>query len=127
MTLRRALLVGLIGALLGAGAVRAAQPPSRYPLDLDVAVGKAYAGRLTGIRRTCTVWLNNGRDEYALAAVTLRGGRLDVGGFQFINTAGWFNMWRFHAATPGVPAGQRTFVAHLVRQLAATCAARWTP
>jgi len=73
------------------------------------------------------VWLNGGRDEYALAAVTLRGGRSDVGGFHFINTAGWFDMCRDHAPTARVPAGQRSTMMRLVRQLATKCGARWTP
>lgn len=110
-----------------AGAVHAARPPSRYPLDLDVAIGNAYAGELTGIQRSCTVWLAGGRDEYALAAVTLRGGRTDVGGFQFINTAGWFSMWRFHAPTAGVPSETRPSVTRLVRTIAARCGAPWRP
>src|SRR5579859_3565381 len=106
-------------ALLG-GIGRAA-PPSRYPLDLDVAIGKAYETGLSGIERTCTVWLNGGRDEYALAAVTLRNGGRDVGGFQFINTAGWFDMWRFHKTTAAVPPGARRTVTGLVRQIATKC------
>jgi hypothetical protein len=130
--LSRAALVCSLFALVGAcgvafdGVGLAAGPPSRYPLDLDVAIGKAYAGKLTGIQRSCTVWLDNGRDEYALAAVTLRGGRQDLAGFQFINTAGWFTMWRNHAPTPAVPTTQRTTVARLVRQVAARCSTRWT-
>ena len=110
--------------LVSAGA---AQPPSRYPLDLNVAIAKAYAGRLTGIERSCTVWFNGGRDEYALAAVTLNGGRKDVAGFQFINTAGWFDMWRFHAPTAAVPSTQKATVTRIVYQLAARCGTRWVP
>ena len=117
-------VVALALILVGAGG---AASPSRYPLDLTTAVGNAYSGKLTGIERTCTVWLNGGRDEYALAAVTLRGGRSDTGGFQFINTAGWFDMWRYHAPTAGVPAAQRSTVKQLVSQLAGKCGARWTP
>ena len=113
-------------ALVFAGAGSAARP-SPYPLDLSTAVANAYGGKLTGIQRTCTVWLNGGRDEYALAAVTLGGGKSDVAGFQFINTAGWFDMWRHHAPTAGVPAGQRATVRRLVRQVAARCGARWAP
>jgi len=113
--------------LVAAGAARAAQPPSRYPLDLDVAIGKAYTGKLTGIQRSCTVWLNGGRDEYSLAAVSLKGGRKDVAGFQFINTAGWFDMWRHHAATAGVPLSQRATVLRLVHEVASKCGTRWTP
>lgn len=64
----------------------AAQPPSRYPLDLNVAIAKAYAGKLTGIERSCTVWFNGGRDEYVLVAVTVDGGRKDVAGFQCRDT-----------------------------------------
>lgn len=111
-------------ALAGLGG---AAGSSHYPLDLNVAIGNAYSGKLTGIQRSCTVWFDNGRDEYALAAVSLHSGRHDVAGFQFINTAGWFNMWRSHATTAGVPASQRGTVARLVRQVAATCGARWTP
>lgn len=117
----------LLGAATLLGGVGNAAPPSRYPLDLDVAVGKAYGSSLTGIGRSCTVWLNGGRDEYALAEVTLRGGRRDVGGFQFINTAGWFNMWRFHKPTAAVPTGARATVARLARQVAARCSTRWSP
>jgi len=109
------------------GAVPAAQPPSRYPLDLDTAIAKAYPGTFAGIERSCTVWLSSGRDEYALAAVSIRGGHTDIAGFQFINTAGWFNMWRSHATTVGVPTTQRATVARLVRDLSAKCSARWTP
>jgi hypothetical protein len=109
------------------GGIGRAAPPSRYPLDLDVAIGKAYGSSLSGIVRSCTVWLNGGRDEYALADVKLTGGRRDVGALQFINTAGWFDMWRFHKATAAVPAGARATVAKLVRELATRCTARWTP
>ena len=108
-------------------AVGVAARPSPYPLDLSTAIGSAYAGKLTGIERSCTVWLNGGRDEYALATVTLGGGSSDVGGFQFINTAGWFDMWRYHAPTAGVPAGQRATVTRLVHQIATRCAVRWAP
>ena len=118
--------VVLASALFCAGAGSAARP-SPYPLDLSTAVASAYGGKLTGIQRDCTVWLNGGRDEYALAAVTLRGGESDVAGFQFINTAGWFTMWRYHAPTAGVPAGQRATVTRLVRRVAARCGARWAP
>jgi hypothetical protein len=118
--------VALVVAVVWTG-VGVAARPSPYPLDLSTAIGTAYAGKLAGIQRSCTVWLNGGRDEYALAAVTLRGGRRDVGGFQFINTAGWFNMWRYHAPTAGVPTGQRTTVTRLVRRLATSCAVRWMP
>jgi hypothetical protein len=120
------LAAAFVSALVFTG-VGVAARPSPYPLDLSTAIGNAYSGKLTGIDRSCTVWRNGGRDEYALAAVTLRGGRSDVGGFQFINTAGWFNMWRYHAPTAGVPAGQRATVKRLVRQVATTCAARWSP
>jgi len=128
-SLLSASLLGLVVLLaVGfSGAGGAASPPSRYPLDLSTAVGNAYSGKLTGIQRMCTVWLNNGRDEYALAQVTLRGGRSDTGGFQFVNTAGWFNMWRHHAPTAAVPAGQRATVTQLVGQVARTCGVRWTP
>lgn len=117
-----------VALLLGVGAAQGAgQPPSRYPLDLDTAAAKAYPGTFAGIRRSCTVWLNNGRDEYALAAVSLRGGRGDTAGFQFVNTVGWFTMWRSHAATAAVPRTQRAAVARLVRLVAAKCGAHWTP
>jgi hypothetical protein len=123
-----AVCVFCIGSLLVVpGSSRAAQPPSRYPLDLDTAIAKAYPGTFAGIQRSCTVWLNGGRDEYALAAVSLRGGRSDIAGFQFINTAGWFNMWRLHATTAGVPTTQRATVARLIRDVSAKCNARWTP
>jgi len=118
--------VALASALLFTG-VGVAATPSRYPLDLSTAVANAYGGKLAGIQRSYRVWLNGGRDEYALAAVTLRGGRSDVDGFQFINTAGWFDMWRDHAQTARVPAGQRSTMMRLVRQLATKCGARWTP
>jgi hypothetical protein len=120
-------LVAVCSAALN-GVGRGAQPPpSHYPLDLDVAIGKAYGSKLTGIQRSCTVWLDGGRDQYALAVVTVRGGRRDVAGFQFINTAGWFNMWRSHAPTVAVPTAQRSVVARLVRQVAADCHSPWTP
>lgn len=121
-----AVAVFVAAAALFGGMARAG-PPSRYPLDLHVAIGKAYGSSLSGIERSCTVWLNGGRDEYALAAVALHGGRHDVASFQFINTAGWFTMWRFHKPTAAVPIGMRATVTKLVRQLATRCAARWTP
>lgn len=124
-TLFATAVVVAAAALLGG--IGQAAPPSRYPLDLDVAIGKAYGAGLSGIGRSCTVWLNGGRDEYALADVTLRNGGRDVGGFQFINTAGWFDMWRFHKPTAAVPAGARATVTSLVRQLATKCATRWAP
>jgi hypothetical protein len=118
--------VVLASVLVFAG-IGGAATPSRYPLDLSTAVANAYGGTLTGITRSCTVWLHGGRDEYALAAVTLRGGRNDTSGFQFLNTAGWFNMWRYHAPTASVPAAQRTIVAQLVGQVATICGGRWRP
>jgi len=121
------LLVCGVSPFLVARTGQAAQPPSHYPLDLDTAIAKAYPGTFAGIQRSCTVWLNGGRDEYALATVSLRGGRSDLAGFQFINTAGWFNMWRSHAATSGVPTTQRATVTGLVREASAKCSARWTP
>lgn len=117
----------VIASTVLAGATPAARPPSRYPLDLDTAIARAYPGTFAGIQRSCTVWLNGGRDEYALAAVSLRDGRTDIAGFQFVNTAGWFNMWRSHAATAGVPTTQQATVARLVRRLSARCSARWSP
>lgn len=119
-----ALVVGVV--MLAGSAGQAAAPPSHYPLDLETAVAKAYGTRLTGTERSCTVWLN-GRDEYALASVSLRGGGRDLGGFQFINTAGWFDMWRFHKPTAAVPTGGRAAVTKLVHRVAARCGSRWTP
>jgi hypothetical protein len=126
-TFRRALVVCALALPVVAGPGGAARPPSRYPLDLDTAIAKAYPRTFAGIERSCTVWLANGRDEYALAVVSLRGGRTDVAGLQFVNTAGWFAMWRSHAPTAGVPKAQRATVTRLVREVAATCGARWTP
>ena len=120
-------LLVLAVALVLAGAAGAAPPPSRYPLDLDTAIAKAYPSTFAGIQRSCTVWLNGGRDEYALATVTLKSGHTDTAGFQFINTAGWFAMWRSHAPTTAVPSNERATVSRIVRQLAAKCHARWTP
>jgi hypothetical protein len=132
-TPRPVLMLALAGALALAcalglvGAAAAARPPSRYPLDLETAIARAYPGTFAGIERSCTVWLNGGRDEYALATVTLGNGRVGTAGFQFINTAGWFNMWRSHAPTAAVPSGQRAGVARIVHDIAARCGARWSP
>jgi hypothetical protein len=117
----------LLAVALLLGGIGRAAPPARYPLDLSVAVGEAYAGQLAGVERTCTVWLAGGRDEYALTEVTVKDGRHDTGGFQFINTAGWFAMWRFHKPTSGVPTAERATVIRLVRQIGVRCAAHWTP
>jgi len=124
---RTLFLVAFACALVPAGAAGAAPPPSRYPLELDTAIAKAYPGTFAGLQRSCTVWLNGGRDEYALATVSLKNGRTDTAGFQFINTAGWFNMWRLHATTAAVPAGQRQTATRLMGQLATRCSARWAP
>ncbi len=120
-------MLALACALALVGGAGAAQPPSRYPLDLDTAIAKAYPGTFAGIQRSCTVWLNGGRDEYALATVTLKKGRVGTAGFQFINTAGWFNMWRAHAPTAAVPSGQKATVARIVHETAARCGAPWSP
>lgn len=119
-------LLVLVGAAIITGGAAYGAAPSRYPLDLDTAVAKAYGTRVSSIDRSCTVWLN-GRDEYALASMTLRGGSRDVGGLQFINTAGWFDMWRFHKPTAGVPADARASVMRIVHQVAARCGLPWTP
>jgi hypothetical protein len=95
-----------------------------YPTDLNTAVMQAYPD-LTLIRRTCEVTLNNGRSLGALAVVTLRGGARDLGGFDFINTAGWFNMWRYGRTTRGVPRTQVANVKQEIRTLKAACGARW--
>jgi hypothetical protein len=126
-TPRTLLMLTLTCALTLAGAAGAAPPPSRYPLDLDTAIAKAYPGAFAGIQRSCTVWLNGGRDQYALATVTLKNGHVATAGFQFINTAGWFTMWRSHAPTATVPSGQKATVARIVHQAAARCGARWSP
>jgi hypothetical protein len=122
-----AAFVACLVLLFAARGAQAAESSSRYPLDLDTAVSRAYPGPFAGIERSCVVWLNGGRDEYALAQVSLRGGGTDTAGFQFINTAGWFNMWRAHTATTAVPKPQRPVVSALVRRLATKCAVRWAP
>jgi hypothetical protein len=106
-TPRTLLMLALTCALTLAGAAGAAPPPSRYPLDLNTAIAKAYPTTFAGIQRSCTVWLNGGRDEYALATVILKNGHVATAGFQFINTAGWFNMWRSHAPTAASPRARR--------------------
>jgi hypothetical protein len=127
LTPRTVLMLALACALGLVGAAAAAPPPSRYPLDLDTAIAKAYPATFAGIQRSCTVWRNGGRDEYALATVTLKNGHVGTAGFQFINTAGWFTMWRAHAPTTAVPSGQKATVTRIVHDIAARCGARWSP
>lgn len=95
-----------------------------YPADLNDAVARAYPNlRLIG--RTCEVSSDQGRSLEAVAAVMLRGGRHDLAGFQFINTAGWFNMWRQGAPTPAVPESRRAIVTGDIRRLKVACAKPW--
>jgi hypothetical protein len=59
--------------------------------------------------------------------VTLKNDHVATAGFQFINTAGWFTMWRSHAPTAAVPSGQKATVARIVHEIAARCGVRWSP
>ena len=54
LLIRGARLPALVVAALVAAAVARATPPppSRYPLDLDVAIARAYPGELAGDRRS---------------------------------------------------------------------------
>jgi hypothetical protein len=120
--MKRTLAVALVTVGIAAASARA----NPYPLDLSTAARLAYGTQFGSITRTCEVFVSS-RDLEALAVVRLSTGRQDVAAFQFIDTAGWMNTWRLHAAAPGLDPGMRTGLSRRVRHLAAACSARWKP
>jgi hypothetical protein len=102
-------------AALAAASLGGANP---YPLKLGVAVQKAYSPVHVHIEKQCRVSLT-GNDSYALVNVTTPTGRHSEVAFQFINTAGWFAMWKDGRA---LRPAKITVVAPLVAKLKSKCA-----
>lgn len=109
----------LIGAFLAAFLLVSALPASvHYPLKLSVAVQKAYAPK---INETCKKTFGN--QLYALVAVKIVStGTASTLALQFINTNGWFAMWKDGKVLPAVPKSQRENVVKIVNKLRAKCA-----
>jgi hypothetical protein len=101
-------------------AASAAAASSLYPLNLRVAVAKEYAPTKVTVASTCQRTYD-GKDVYALVSVKKPGGRHSKSAFRFINTAGWFAMWRDGRPTAGVPGDQHARVRQLVARLEKTC------
>lgn len=78
--------------VVGASASGRPQRSARYPLSLEAAIVKAYAPGVPTILASCTT-STDGRDEFAIADVRIDGRRSQAA-FQFVNTAGWYRMWR---------------------------------
>jgi hypothetical protein len=97
-----------------------ALPAMAYPLTIGGAAKQAYAPKRVEITRTCKKTF--GRHLYALVAVSLSNGKASLLALQFINTAGWFAMWKDNKVLPAVPKSQRASVRSDVNKLRSKCA-----
>jgi hypothetical protein len=111
-------LVILLAAVIVASVL--ALPALSYPPTIAGAVKQAYAPKHVKITASCKK--NFGRHLYALVAVTLPNGKASTLALQFINTAGWFAMWKDNKVLPAVPKGQRAPVRSAVNTLRSKCA-----
>jgi hypothetical protein len=115
MTKRIVVLAVLVAAVL-----LLALPAMGYPLTVAGAVKQAYGPRHVKITTTCKK--DFGGHLYALVAVKLPNGKASTLALQFINTAGWFAMWKDNKVLFGVPARERAAVRSAVTTLRAKCA-----
>ena len=122
MVTRSRTVAVLLGAVLAVVLLVSALPASaRYPLKLSVAVAKAYAPKKVKINDKCKKTFGN--QLYALVAVKIvKTGKASTLALQFINTNGWFAMWRDNKVLPAVPKNQRQNVVKIVNKLRAKCA-----
>ncbi len=92
-----------------------------YPKTLSLAVKKAYAPQKVKMNGPCKKTIGN--QLYALVPVTyVKSGKASTVAFQFINTAGWFAMWKDGKVLPAVAKNQRAKVRTTVNTLRARCA-----
>jgi len=99
----------------------AAPALARYPRVLSVAIAKAYAPRKVHTNEFCHKTIRN--QVYVLVAVNyVKSGKASTLALQFINTGGWFAMWKDGKVLPAVPKRQRAHVRALVKNLRAQCA-----
>ena len=96
-----------------------ALPAMGYPLTIAGAVKQAHGPRHVKITTSCKK--DFGRHLYALVAVKLPNGKASTLALQFINTAGWFAMWKDDKVLSGVPASERAAVRSDVSTLQAKC------
>jgi hypothetical protein len=115
MTKRVVFLHALVAAVLVL-----ALPAMGYPLTIAGAVKQAYGSRHVKITTICKKDFE--RHLYALVAVKLPNGKTSTLALQFINTAGWFAMWKDNKVLPGVPASERAAVRSDMNTLRAKCA-----
>ena len=90
-------LVSFLTAVVAAAVL--ALPAMAYPLTIAGAVKQAYAPKHVKITASCKKGF--GRHLYALVGVTLPNGKASTLALQFINTAGWFAMWKDNKCSPG--------------------------
>jgi hypothetical protein len=115
MTKRIIALTALVAAVL-----MFALPAMGYPLTIAGAARQAYGPGHVKITTSCKK--DFGRHLYALVAVKLPNGKASTLALQFINTAGWFAMWKDNKVQSGVPASERAAVRSAVSTLQARCA-----
>jgi hypothetical protein len=121
MVTRSRTVAVLLGAVLAVVLLVSALPAAGYPAKLSVAVHKAYAPKKITINDRCKKTFGN--QLYALVAVKIVStGKASTLALQFINTNGWFAMWRDNKVLPAVPKNQRDNVVKIVNKLRAKCA-----
>ena len=114
------MVVLLAATAILAGSVAAS---SGYPMTVKGAVATLYAPEKVRLVRVCkqTLFSADGDAYYALAWVRRASGKRSQAAFQFINTAGWFAMWRDGRPTTGVPIRMRRRVQRTVVRLRSEC------
>jgi hypothetical protein len=112
---RLALALVLLSLVVAAPSLSA-----RYPRVLAAAITKAYAPRKVHTTQFCYKHIDN--RLYVLASVTyLSNDKPSSVAFQWIETNGWFAMWKAGKVLPGVPKQERAHVRALVKNLRAQC------
>lgn len=91
-----------------------------YPLSLTTAVRQAFRPNHVAIRRACEFSYGT-RELYAFARVRRDNGTPGVAAFQFINTAGWFLMWKDGKVQRSVPSSFSSSVRRKAAQMGARC------
>jgi len=114
-TVRLALVLSLLGLVVAAPAFTA-----RYPRVLSDAIAKAYAPRKVHTNSFCYQHIHN--RLYVLADVNyVSNDKAGSVAFQWIETNGWFAMWRDGKVLPAVPKSERAHVRALMKTLHREC------